>query len=509
MRISNDISWQDVDWPLVSKRVTRLQRRIYEAKKSGVKSRLHFLQNLLINSTDARLFAVYQETSFNKERDSPELEKKVATTGKERLEIARSLFLNGKAQPIRKIWIDKPGKGYKAEKRLLGIPTIIDRAKQALAKLALEPEWEAVFEPNSYGFRPGRGAHDAMEAIFKSLAYNIPKKGYWVYDANIRNCFATISHDALLSKVETFPKMKSQISAWLKAGVLEGYANTPKKENEENESTPQGYLCGVISPLLCNIALHGLENHLKSFVMEIPESRSNRSNEAKGSALGVVRYADSFVFIHSNRAILDKCIEKTKVFLGKMSLNIIDEKFSIKDSREGFQFLGFQTILSRRKDKYVVKMYPSRKNQGKFLLKIRGIIQQSKSRSSYDLIEHLYPIIKSWGNYYQYCECSLVFARLQRLIFQKLRAWVFRRDKRNNRTFVKEKYFPTGKTYTYVGIHHKDNWILNGQKKEKSTMKTNYLPSIAWIKSKRFVQIEGTRSPMDGNTVYWSNRFAK
>ena len=506
MRISNDISWQDVDWPLVSKRVTRLQRRIYEAKKSGVKSRLHFLQNLLISSTDARLFAVYQETSFNKERDSFGLEKKVATTGKERLEIAKSLFLNGKAQPIRKIWIDKPGRGYKAEKRLLGIPTIIDRAKQALAKLALEPEWEAVFEPNSYGFRPGRGAHDAMEALFKSLAYNIPKKGYWVYDANIRNCFATISHDALLSKVETFPKMKSQISAWLKAGVLERYANTPKKENE---TTPQGYPCGVISPLLCNIALHGLENHLKSFVMGIPESTSKRGNEVKESALGVVRYADSFVFIHGNRAILDKCIEETKVFLGKMSLNISDEKSFIKDSREGFQFLGFQTTLSRRKDKYVVKMYPSRKNQGKLLLKIREIIQQSKSKSSYDLIERLSPIIKGWGNYYQYCECSLVFARLQRLIFQKLRAWVFRRDKRNNRTFVKEKYFPTGKTYTYVGIHHKDNWILNGQKKEEFTMKTNYLPSIAWIKSKRFVQIEGTRSPMDGNTVYWSNRFAK
>jgi len=468
---------------------------------------------LLISSTDGRLFAVYQETL-------PGLEKKVGTTGKERLEIARSLFLNGKAQPIRKVWIDKPVKGYKGEKRLLGIPTIVDRAKQALAKLALEPEWEAVFEPNSYGFRPGRGAHDAMEALFKNLAINIP---CWVYDADIRDCFATISHDALLNKIETFPKMKSQISAWLKAGVLEGYANTPKEENEENKTTPC-FPCGVISPLLCNIALHGLENHLESFVMGIPEKGKqeegrlyplNRGNAAysfkgiQGSALGVVRYADSFVFVHGNRTILDKCIEETKVFLNKMSLNISDEKSSIKDSREGFQFLGFQTVLSRRKDKYVVKMYPSRKNQGKFLLRIREIIQQSKSRSSYDLIERLYPVIKSWGNYYQYCECSLVFARLQRLIFQKLRAWVFRRDKRNNRTFVKEKYFPTGKTYTYVGVHHKDNWILNGQKKEESTIKTNYLPSIAWIKSKRFVKIEGTRSPMDGNTVYWSNRFAK
>ena len=180
-----------------------------------------------------------------------------------------------------------------------------------------------------------------------------------------------------------------------------------------------------------------------------------------------------------------------------MFLKISDEKSFIRNSREGFQFLGFQTIILRRKGKYVVKMYPSRKNQAIFLLKIRKIIQQSKSRSSYELIQRLSPIIRNWGNYYQYCESSLVFTRLQKLIFQKLRAWVFRRDRRNNQTFVKEKYFPTGNTYTYypfVGLHHKDNWILNGEKKEKSTMKTNYLPSIAWVQSKRFVKIEGTRS---------------
>jgi RNA-directed DNA polymerase len=501
MRVSKDISWESVSWPLVRKRVFSLQRRIYEAKKSGNKHRLFFLQNKLINSLDAKLLSVLQVTSLNQGKKTPGVDKKVATIGKDKLEIVYSLSLNGNAQPIRRVWIDKPGK---LEKRPLGIPTIRDRAKQALAKLALEPEWEAVFEPNSYGFRPGRCSHDAIEAIFLNLSKNIPK---WVYDADIRKCFDTIDHGALLAKLDTFPKMEKQISAWLQAGVLEGYSNTSKEAEPTTQSTPQG---GIVSPLLANIALHGLEHHLKEFVMGLPGKplpTSNRGNAAKRKALGVVRYADDFVLTHGNKQILELCIQETRSFLSSMSLSISEEKSKLRDCREGFSFLGFRIIQIKRRGKYSVNIYPSRKNQAGILLKLRSIVQQGKSLSSYDLIGRLSPVLTGWARYYQYCECSEVFTKLQHLLFQKLRAWVFRRDRKNGRMAIKEKYFPSNKSYSYGGIVHNSNWTLVGQKKGKgSEIKTNFLPSMTWIPSKKFVKVAGTASPMDGNYVYWAGR---
>ena len=149
-----------------------------------------------------------------------------------------------KPKPLRRVWIPKPGK---EEKRPLGIPVVIDRACQALAKQALEPQWEAQFERNSYGFRPGRSCHDAIEAIHSSIKH----KDKYVLDADIAGCFDNICHEALLNKLNTYPQMSRLIKGWLKAGVLDGFQFSPTEAG-----TPQG---GVISPLLANIALHGLE----------------------------------------------------------------------------------------------------------------------------------------------------------------------------------------------------------------------------------------------------------
>ena len=513
MRVLKDTPWEKIEWPLVRKRIFRLQRRIYEASKIGNKSRLYFLQNLLINSVDAKLLAVLQVSSLNQGRKTPGVDKKVATTGDEKLKIVKSLRLNGNAQPIRRVWIDNRattgpkfyrgltfatqkcaplelGRRGKMEKRPLGIPTIRDRAKQAVAQLALEPEWEAKFEPNSYGFRPGRGPHDAIESISQNLCHNKPK---WVYDADIQKCFDTINHEALLSKLNTFPAMKSQISSWLKAGVLEGYSHISNKVEPTIQGTPQG---GIISPLLANIALHGLESHLKNFVKCLPgkpTSTSIRGRTARAQALGVVRYADNFVLTHANKQILELCVQETRTYLSQMSLHISEEKSALRDCREGFSFLGFQILQIKRKGKYSVKVYPTRKNQAELLLKIRSILQQGKSLSSYDLIDRLSPVIIGWARYYQYCDCSLTFNKLQHLIFQKLRAWVFRRDRRNGRIFIKEKYFPSNKTYTYFGVTHKSNWILTGQKIGKNSKSlTNFLPNLSWIPSQRFVKVSGT-----------------
>lgn len=504
MRISSDISWEQINWPRARSSVRRLQRRIYMASKAGNRQRLFFLQNRLINNKEAKLCSVLSVTTLNQGRKTAGIDRVKVTTNEDKLNLALSLSLNGKAQPIRRVWIHKPGK---VEKRPLGIPTIRDRAKQALAKLALEPEWEAKFEPNSYGFRPGRGCHDAIEAIFQFLCHKSPK---WVFDADIRKCFDTIDHNALLKKLNTFPEMETQIAAWLKAGVIEGYANNPKDVEPTLQGTPQG---GIVSPLLANIALHGLEYNLKDFVSNLPGKpvpTANRGKAAKVSALGVARYADDFVIIHSNKEILEKCIKETRHFLSKMGLVLSEEKSTLRDGRNGFQFLGFQIIQILRKGSYAVKIYPSRNNQAKLLLKLRGIIQGGKSLSSYELIERLSPVIGGWARYYQYCECSEVFSRMSHLVFLKLRAWAFRRDRKSNRSTIKEKYFPSGKTYTYLGTNHIDNWVLVGQQKKKGgALKTNFLPHMSWFPSKKFVKVARESSPYDGKYVYWANRSAK
>jgi RNA-directed DNA polymerase len=190
----------------------------------------------------------------------------------ERLTLVANLDLDTKPQPTRRVWIPKPGTD---EQRPLGIPTLFDRALQALVKVALEPEWEAKFEPNSYGFRPGRSCHDAVEAIFESIK-QCPK---YILDADIAKCFDRINHEALLDKINTFPRLRRIIKAWLKAGVLDGETLFPTEQG-----TPQG---GVISPLLANIALHGMEETIQT---AFPVRRKNGKVISRTPIL--VRYAD-------------------------------------------------------------------------------------------------------------------------------------------------------------------------------------------------------------------------
>jgi RNA-directed DNA polymerase len=503
----NENTWNDLKWGKLQSHVRRVQYQIYKTQKSGNTNRVHSLQRMLINSKAAKLVATHRVTTLNKGKRTAGIDKKVLLKPEEKYQLAITLSLDGQASPIRRVWLPKPGK---IEKRPLGIPIICDRAKQELARMALEPQWEAVFEPNSYGFRPGRGCHDAIEAIYLCLRGGNTK---WVFDADIRKCFDMIDHDALLEKLDTFPLMKQQIKAWLKAGVMEGYANEPKPREilETTAGTPQG---GVISPLLANIALHGLENHLKEFVTNIstkPHPGANRGKVAKSKALGVIRYADDFVLIHRNREILELCMAETQKWLAKVGLAISEEKSALRDSRNGFLFLGFQIIHVKKPTVgvYKIKIQPSKKKQADLLNKVKKIVTSNKSVSSYDLIALLRPVIIGWANYYRYCECKAVFQRLTHKIFQKIRAWVFRRDTRNGRLKVKQKYFPSGKEYKFDGRIYRDNWILNGTKvSKKGERKVNFLPHIVWVKSIKHVKIKGDESPYS-NSIYWALRSNK
>lgn len=501
------ITWNDIDWPRLNSNVRKVQNQIYKARKNGNIKKVHKLQKLLVHSMAAKLVATHRVTTLNKGRYTAWIDGKILSKPEQKVKLALSLSLDGKALPIRRVWIPKPGK---QEKCALGIPVIQDQAKQQLAHLALEPEWEAIFEPNSYGFRPGRNCHDAIEAIFLNLRGGTPK---WVFDADIKKCFDKIDHNALLQKLCTFPKMQRQIKAWLKAGVMERYANSSKPNEilETNMGTPQG---GVISPLLANIALHGLENHLLEFVAELPIKPSHGANcgkAAKKKALGVVRYADDFVLIHRNKEILELCIAETHKWLATVGLEISEEKSSLKDTRNGFKFLGFEITVVRKPTvgSYKVKIQASPEKQKALLGKVKQIVRNNKAMSSYDLIQMLKPVILGWANYYKYCECKETFSCLTDKIFRKIRAWVFRRDTRNGRRFVKERYFPSGKEFTFDGTVHKDNWILVGKKKLKTGItRENFLPHIVWVKSKKHVKVKGDESPYS-NSIYWAIRSVK
>jgi len=501
------LEWNSVKWPLVENRVFRYQTRIYRASQQGNIKLVRYLQRRLISSLDSKLFAVKQVTSENKGRKTAGVDGRVYSTPEDKIKLVAKLKLNGKAKPIRRVEIPKPGKPN--EKRPLGIPTVEDRAKQALCRLALEPEWEAKFEADSYGFRPGRCCHDAIEAVYGALSNKRQQPDYhkMVLKVDIDKCFDRISHELLLNKLDSHPIIQQQIEAWLQAGILK---NVGLKRNIDiiikNEmGTPQG---GVISPLLSNIALHGLIEHLKDWVSTLP-AKNNRV-AAKRTALTVVRYADDIVVIHKDR----KVIEMAQIVLEdwlwencKLKLN--KSKTSIYDSTQGFDFLGFTCINVRKNGISRLKIYPSRTSQARILLNLREVIQRNKASSSYHLISLLKPKIIGWGNYYRYIECKSTFSRISHYIYQKLRAWAFRIDKRHGRRIVKEKYFPSGRTYIFEGAKHQDNWILCGKEKGiNDETKEIWLPHLTWIKSKKWVKVKGTKSPYDGDNVYWGARMA-
>jgi len=524
------LTWNDIVWSDSYDIVRRIQKRIYKASRLNEKGKVRFLQKLVLGSPHAKLIAVQTVTTLNLVPVAKQLAQTcallrwhikgkktdglTATSSEEKLKMAKTLQLNGKANFVRKV-----------EKRPLGIPTIQDRAKQALAKLALEPEWEAKFEPNSYGFRPGRNAQDAIEAIYSNLHFDVDK---YVFDADIRKCFDKINHKALLEKLQTFPLMESQIEAWLKAGIF--YLDAEKEKlSYPGMGTPQG---GVISPLLANIALHGLENHLLDFVsnqkMPKPHTGAARGTKAKRTALGIVRYADDFVIIHRNKEIIELVIQETKNWLSKVGLEISEEKSALKLASQSFQFLGFQIAYTynlvpvakqlaqtcallrwhiKVSKRFRVKITPSKENVLNILNKTRTIIQNNKAASAYQLIGKLRPVLLGWANFFKYCECKEKFARIDNLVYQQLRAWVFRRAVRQGRIEVKENYFPSEKSYLFQGRTYNGNWILNGSKKSTNGKPISiYLPKISWISSQKHIKIKGDASVYDGNEMYWALR---
>jgi len=504
------LAWNDINWTLVQKRLSRQQIRVYRASIEGNRSKVHALQRRILTSLDSKLIAVRRVTKENKERDTPSVDDVKAISHEKKIELALGLRLDGKASPIRRVYIPKLGKN---EYRPLGIPTIEDRAKQMLVKLALEPEWEAIFEPNSYGFRPGRSCHDAISSLFLSLR----GKSRYVLVTDIKKCFDKIDHDKLLLKLNTFDDVKNQIRAWLKANIMVDFLSNPDEISRSIEGTPQGT---IISPLLANIALHGLEDHIKNwYANDWYPFTGNKNSVAKKDrkrAIGFSRYADDFVIIAPNQNDILEIENQVSLWLEKEAgLSLSKVKTRIVNSASGFEFLGFQiiSIKSDNGEDYKVRIHPSRASKVRFTKRIREIIQSNKSASSYSLIMQLSPKIIGWANYFRFRECSADFEKIDYIIFNQIRAWVFRRKSKGlrSRMKIKEKYFPSGKTFLFRGKSYKNNWILTGQTKipGKESIKEVFLPKMSWVSSAQHIKIKGNAYPFDKNHLYWVKRTEK
>ena len=337
--LKTTVEWNQINWRKLERQIYKLQKRIFKASLRGDVKALRRLQKTLMKSWSARVLAVRRVTQDNIGKKTAGVDGVKSLTPKQRLSLISKLKLGSKVSPTRRVWIPKPGTD---EKRPLGIPTMYDRALQALVKLALEPEWEARFEPNSYGFRAGRSCLDAIQAIY--IAIN--QKPRYVLDADIAKCFDRINHEALLKKLNTFPTIRRQVRAWLKAGVMDGEQLFPT-----SEGTPQG---GVISPLLANIALHGMENRIKQYAQTLPGGkRDNRKS------LSLIRYADDFVVLHKDITVVTRCREIISEWLKGIGLELKPSKTRLthtlnqyEQEEPGFNFLGFN-----------IRQFPVGKNQ--------------------------------------------------------------------------------------------------------------------------------------------------
>ena len=378
-----------------------------------------------------------------------------------------------------------------------------DRALQALVKLALEPEWEARFEPNSYGFRPGRSCLDAVEAIFSAIRLK-PK---FVLDADISKCFDRIDHKTLLRKLNTFPTIRRQVRAWLKAGVLDNKQLFPTSVSEVGArtratGTPQG---GVISPLLANIALHGMEERIKQYADTLP-TRSGHGKRDNRRNLNLIRYADDFVILHEDITVVQRCREIISEWLQGMGLELKPSKtrfahtlIQYEQEEPGFNFLGF-TIQQFPVGKYHSKqgfktiITPSKQKQKVHYDQIASVIEAHKATPQAALISRLNPIIRGWANYYATVVSKVAYSDIDDLTYQKLRAWAKRRHPKKNGGWVSSKYWQS-----IDGA----NWVFATRKGNNSLRLLNHADTPIV----RHVKVKGESSPYDGNLVYWSTRM--
>jgi RNA-directed DNA polymerase len=362
---------------------------------------------------------------------------------------------------------------------------LADRVQQARVKNALEPEWEARFEPRSYGFRPGRGCHDAIEAIFKTLCGNRSQRR-WILDADLAGAFDRIDHEHLLHSLGTFPA-RGMVRAWLKAGVIEAGEFTAT-----DEGTPQG---GVISPVLLNVALHGME---KAAGVRYRLSARSDAETVKGCPV-LVRYADDYVTMCHSREQAEQVKADLTAWLESRGLRFNEDKTRIVHVEDGFSFLGFD--IRRRVDRQgsgKLLITPSKESVKRLRKRLTAEVRSMHGANAAAVVFRLNPVIRGWSVYYRSVVSGRVFTGLDHHVWHLTYRWARRSHPNKSRGWVATRYF---------GKFHKsrqDRWVFGDRDSGA------YLTKFAWTKIVRHVPVHGGASPDDpALTGYWADRRRK
>ena len=463
--------WHAINWHTTTENVRRLQARIVKATKAGKWRKAKALQYLLTHSFSGKALAVRRVTE-NDGKKTAGVDKVEWDTPELKMDAVHSLKQRGyQPLPLRRLYIPKPN----GKKRPLGIPTMKDRAMQALYLFALDPIAEHRADSNSYGFRRERCCADAMKAI--RSAYSIPNAAEWVLEGDIRACFDKINHEWLLANV---PMDKNILRKWLKSGYME-----KSVFHDTDEGTPQG---GIISPVLANIALDGLEQILRK---KYPNS-GNKALKGLNQKVNLVRYADDFVITGNSKEVLVNEVKPlVEQFLRERGLELSQEKTVITHIEDGFDFLGqnVRKFRKQKEDDTVVLIRPSNKNVQTFLDKIRTFLDANMQAAAYWTVTKLNPMIRGWANYHCHSNSKETFVKVDTLIFKALWAWARRRHPKKNQHWIAKKYF--GKT----GMR---NWRFCGEAKDKDGQNIkNWLVIASNTPIKRHTKIKGEVNPYD------------
>ena len=446
-------------WRSLEQQVVRLQKQIAHAAGRGDKQAVYDLQQRLMESEAARLLAVRRAAEENQGKNTAGVDGIKSLGPQERLVMASAIHPKNWSyqpfMPVRRVWVPKPGT---AERRPLAILSMIDRCKQALVKLALEPEWEVRFEPHSYGFRPGRSAHDALAAIIVAMK----RRPMFVFETDIAEAFDHVNQAVVLDRLQTAPPLRHAISAWLTAGVIDGDTWFPSETG-----IAQG---GVLSPLLMNVALHGMEaavtqdTHFRlpggAAVVRRALAGGTRDPSTEGAPSGyageqplLVRYADDFVILHPDLGELQQAIRRVRRWLAGVGLHLNAEKSRITHTlvpyqgQVGFDFLGFSIRQERvtreggSAGKVNTIITPSQEATRRHLAAIEQRLRQLQTASQAQVIKELNPLVTGWVAYYNGVVPAATINRYDDLLEQRLLQWASRRHPGKSRDWLLNRYW--------------------------------------------------------------------